>query len=74
MIDIDNSDGQESSAFHRGHYAIGNLMYYPVKNAMMGVEYQWGRRENFKDGFTSDISKVQVSFKYNFGQSFYKRD
>jgi hypothetical protein len=74
MIDIDNSDGQEASAFHIGHYAIGNLMYYPVKNAMMGVEYQWGRRENFKDGFTSDISKVQVSFKYNFGQSFYKRD
>jgi hypothetical protein len=74
MIDIDNSDGQAANAFKRGQYAIGNLMYYPVKNAMMGVEYQWGHRENFKDGWSTSISKVQVSFKYNFGQSFYKRD
>ena len=33
---------------------------------MMGGELQWGRRENFSDGFQSDGFKVQFSFKYNF--------
>jgi len=72
MIDIHNSNGQEASAFKQGNYAIGNLMWYPVKNAMMGVEFQWGDRHNYTDGWTTSISKVQFSFKYNFSQSFYK--
>jgi hypothetical protein len=33
-----------------GQYALGNLLYYPVPNAMVGGELQWGRRENFSDG------------------------
>ena len=49
-----------------GQYALGNLLYYPVPNVMMGGELQWGRRENFSDGFQSDGVKVQFSFKYNF--------
>lgn len=72
MTDIDNSDGQEASAFSKGQYGLANLMYYPVKNAMMGVEFQWGNRENYTDGYSTDISKLQFSFKYNFSQSFYK--
>ena len=74
MIDIDNSDGQSPDAFKKGNYIAGNLMYYPVKNAMMGVEFQYGDRENFSDGFTSSISKVQFTFKYNFSESFFKKD
>ena len=38
----------------------------PVPNVMVGGEFQWGRRENFSDGFQSDGVKVQFSFKYNF--------
>jgi len=72
-IDIDNSDGQSASAFKKGQYAIANLMYYPVKNAMMGIEFQWGDRENFSDGWSTSISKVQFTFKYNFSQTFYKQ-
>lgn len=71
-IDIDNSDGQNSDAFKKGQYAVGNLMYYPVKNAMMGIEFQWGDRANFSDGWTTSIAKLQFSFKYNFSQAFYK--
>ena len=41
-------------------------MHYPVAGVMMGGEYQWGRRTNFSDGFHSDGSKIQFSFKYNF--------
>jgi hypothetical protein len=66
LQDIDNTDGQAPNAFKTGHYALGNLLYYPVPNVMVGGELQWGRRENFSDGFESDGFKVQFSFRYNF--------
>ena len=73
-IDIDNSDGQAVDAFKKGQYIVGNLMYYPVKNAMMGIEFQYGDRENFKDNtFEASITKVQFSFKYNFSEAFFKK-
>ena len=64
--DIDNTDAQAPNAFRIGQYALGNLLYRPVPNAMVGGELQWGRRENFSDGFHSDGVKLQFSFKYNF--------
>ena len=62
----DNTAGQVPSAFRNGHYVLGNLLYSPVPNAMAGAEFQWGRRENFSDGFSSDGMKIQFSFKYSF--------
>ena len=70
MMDVDNSNGQAPDAYRRGHYALGNLLYYPVENVMLGGELQWGRRENFLDGFTSDDVRVQFSFRYNFSKKF----
>ena len=64
--DINNSDAQSPNAYRRGHYALGNLLYTPVPNVLVGGELQWGRRENFSDGFHSDGFKIQFSFKYNF--------
>jgi len=64
--DIDNSDGQAPNAFKVGQYALGNVVYYPVTNVMVGGEFQWGQRENNSDGFHSDGYKLQFSFKYNF--------
>ena len=64
--DNDNTEAQAPDAFSRGHYALGNVLYYPATNVMVGGELQWGRRENFSDGFQSDGFKVQFSFKYNF--------
>ena len=64
--DMDNTDGQAPNAFKTGQYALGNLLFSPVPNVMMGGELQWGRRTNFSDGFQSDGFKVQFSFKYNF--------
>jgi outer membrane DcaP-like protein len=66
MQDNDNTEAQNADAFHVGHYALGNLLYYPAPNVMVGGELQWGRRENFSDGFHSDGFKLQFSFKYNF--------
>jgi hypothetical protein len=70
MVDIDNSSGQAPSAFKKGHYALGNLMYHPVPNASITAEFQWGRRENFSDGWTVDDYRMQFSFKYNFSMMF----
>ena len=78
MIDITNSDAQAFDAFDKGNYAAANLMYYPVKNAMMGFELQYGDRTNLGDNpdpnYLKDTSilKLQFSFKYNFSQTFYK--
>ena len=72
MLNITNSDGQSSSAFKRAHYGLANLLYYPAENAMMGVELQYGSRENYSDGWNTDILKVQFSFKYNFSHTFYR--
>ena len=69
LVDIDNSSGQADDAFKRGQYALANLLYYPAKNIMLGPEIQWGKRENFRDGFTSDDFRIQFSAKYNFSLS-----
>ena len=65
MQDNGNSDAQTAAAFDIGHYALGNVLYSPVTNAVVGAEFQWGRRVN-ADGFHSDGAKLQFSFKYNF--------
>lgn len=79
-MDIDNTDGQSADAFSAGQYGLVNLLYTPAKNCLMGVELQYGARENFEDipGVDNyykeyDALKVQFSFKYNFSQSFYKK-
>jgi hypothetical protein len=66
---IDNTEGQAANAYKNGHYALGNLLYTPVPNVMVGGEFQWGRREMFRDGFVADGYKLQFSFKYNFSGS-----
>jgi hypothetical protein len=70
MIDISNSDGQTADAFRRGHYASGNLLFYPTDRVMLGTEVIWGRRENFRDNFSSEDVHLQFSFKYNFSKTF----
>jgi DcaP outer membrane protein len=69
LVKIDNTDGQSPSAFKTGHYALANLLYYPVKNVMAGFEFQWGRRENNSDGFDEDDYRIQFSARYNFSLS-----
>jgi hypothetical protein len=34
-----------------------------------GPELQWGDRENFSDGFSSDDVRLQFSARYDFGLS-----
>jgi hypothetical protein len=66
LVDIDNSDAQADSAFKKGQYALANVLYHPNPDVFLGPEIQWGKRENFRDGFTSDDVRIQFSAKYNF--------
>jgi hypothetical protein len=66
MLDMDNLDGQADDAFHRGHYGLANVLYYPISDFFIGPEIQWGRRENFRDGWSYDDVRIQVSAKFTF--------
>ncbi|HZD96223.1 MAG TPA: DcaP family trimeric outer membrane transporter [Candidatus Sulfotelmatobacter sp.] len=65
-LKIDNTVLQTPSSFHKGQYGLINLLHYPVKNVMFGGEFQWGRRDNFADGFQVDDYRIQFGFRYNF--------
>lgn len=65
---VDNTDGQTADTFKKGQYASANLLYYPVENVMVGAELLWGEREDF-DGDDGDDTRLQISFKYNFGSA-----
>ena len=68
METISNTDLQSPNAFRKGQYAVINLRYSPVKVMMIAVEYQYGRRDNFSDGFHSTGNKIQFAFKFNFSE------
>jgi hypothetical protein len=66
MVNIDNTDAQVPSEYHRGHYFLANLLYHPLPDLFAGGEIQWGKRENNSDGFSSDDFRIQFSVKYSF--------
>jgi hypothetical protein len=70
LLDIVNSNAEKVSDFHQGDYVLANLLYHPVPKVMMGGEFQFGRRENFRDGFNYNDYRVQFSFKYDWDKSF----
>lgn len=70
-IHIDNTEFSLPSAYKDGQYATLNLIASPIKNLTLAAELEYGKRSNFSDGFSSNIVKLQFSFKYNFSQTFY---
>lgn len=64
-IDMDNTNGQAANTYHKGRYALTNLQYHPSPKLMFGAELQYGKRENFEDGWDYDAMKVQFSARYN---------
>lgn len=70
LVNIDNSNAQNPSDFHQGHYALGNLLYHPVPSVTVGGEFQYGRRVNFSDGFNVNDYRMQFSFKYDWRKLF----
>ena len=70
MVNIQDANGDLPSAYHQGHYAVGNLLFYPVKQVMMGTEFQFGRRVNFADGSNTNDYRVQFSVRYDWAKAF----
>jgi hypothetical protein len=70
LVNIDNSNAQNPSDFHQGHYALGNLLYHPVPSITVAGEFQFGRRVNFSDGFNVNDYRMQFSFKYDWRKLF----
>lgn len=66
FVNMFNTDGQAPDAFHLGQYALVNIMMTPVKNLMLGPEFQWGRRSNNDDGFDVNDFRLQFSVKGSF--------
>jgi hypothetical protein len=63
---MSNTNLQLPVAFHRGQYATVNLLYSPFKQFLTGGEFEWGKRNNFSNGFNANDYRIQVSFKYSF--------
>jgi hypothetical protein len=64
--EVDNTNFQDPTAFQKGEYASGNLLYYPLDNLMVGGELLWGQRTN-NDDASDDVVRFQFTVKYNFG-------
>jgi hypothetical protein len=62
---VDNTNFQELTAFHKGEYASGNLLWTPSDRIMTGIELLWGRRTD-NDGNKGSDLRMQTSFKFNF--------
>ena len=67
---LNNANGDSANAYHEGHYALVNLLFYPVKQVMFGSEFQWGRRVNFADGFNTNDYRIQFSVRYDWAKAF----
>jgi hypothetical protein len=66
---VDNTNLQEPSAFHKGQYASVNLLWTPTKTILIGGELLWGKRTDF-DGVTGDDIRFQFSVKYSWDKGF----
>ena len=64
--EVDNTNFQDATAYHKGDYASVNLFAYPAENVTIGGEVLWGKREN-NDGTSGEDTRVQFTVKYNFG-------
>jgi len=62
---VDNTNFQDGSAFHKGEYASGNLLWSPIDRLLTGVELLWGRRTD-NDGSSGSDLRAQFSFKVSF--------
>ena len=60
-----NTSGQATTAQRTGDYTSVNLLWYPVRNVMTGVELIWAEREN-SNGASANDTRVQFSGQYKF--------
>ncbi|HEX4739601.1 MAG TPA: DcaP family trimeric outer membrane transporter [Allosphingosinicella sp.] len=65
FTEVNNTNFQEATAFHRGEYASTNLLWAPNSRVLTGVELQWGQRTDNNGNKGSDF-RAQFTFKVSF--------
>jgi hypothetical protein len=61
---VDNLNIQSSDSLKASIYTNGNLIYSPLKNYDIGIEYIWGQRKN-KNGQTGHANRLMFSMKWH---------
>jgi hypothetical protein len=65
FTEVDNTNFQDPTAFHKGEYASANLLWAPADRVLTGAELLWGRRTD-NDGADGDDIRLQYTFKLSF--------
>jgi hypothetical protein len=64
-VDVNNKSEQTEDSLDRSLYAAGNLVWSPLKQVDMGLEYLWGERRNKSDK-KGTAKRVQATAKFKF--------
>jgi hypothetical protein len=65
---VDNTNFQTPTAFHKGQYASANLLWHPAPNLFTGGELLWGRRTD-NDGNSGKDLRFQFTAHYDFSSN-----
>ncbi|MFL6858911.1 MAG: DcaP family trimeric outer membrane transporter [Allosphingosinicella sp.] len=65
FTEVNNTNFQDGTAFHKGEYASANLLWAPDPRLLTGLEVLWGRRTD-NNGNQGDDVRAQFSFKVSF--------
>ena len=68
FTEVDNTNFQDATAFHKGEYASANLLWSPEPRILTGLELLWGQRTD-NDGDKGDDLRAQFSFKVSFSSN-----
>jgi hypothetical protein len=63
-VNLDNEETQGPDAYHRTHYASGNIVWQLRKRLSVGLEGLYGKKE-VQSGVTGDVWRVQMGLVYS---------
>ena len=62
---VQSTDFQPGSTFHKSHYSAGNVIWNPFGSLNVGAEFLYGWQV-LKNGHTGNAPRIQFSAKYSF--------
>ena len=68
LTQVDNTSFQSASAYHKGQYASGNLLWQPLSKILVGSELLYGKRTD-NAGATGEDLRIQITVKASFSSN-----